>query len=142
MNCFKLTRICRLLILSLALFVEVLLARELVLVVSSHSSIESVSKQTLVDLYLGRQLTHRIRVGDVITLSYRDLFYERLTGRDIRQVESLWAQRLFTAEGVPPEMFRKLDNALTWVEQEPDRVLYLEAKDLTDDLKVIYELGE
>ena len=51
-----------------------------------------------------------------------------------------WAQRLFTAEGVPPEMFRKSESAMEWIQEEPDRVLYLDIKELTDDLKVIHEL--
>ena len=130
----------RVLALLLCIFMAPVFSRELVLVASSQSSIESVDKQTLIDLYLGRQLTQRLRVGDIISAPYRALFYERLTGRDIRQVESLWAQRLFTAEGVPPEMFRKSESAMEWIQEEPDRVLYLDIKELTDDLKVIHEL--
>ena len=142
MSCSNFKLAIRLVCIALLFATGPVLSGELVLVVSSQSTIQSMDKNVLMDLYLGRQLTHRIRVGDVVTLPYRSAFYHRLTGRDIRQVESLWAQRLFTAEGLPPEMFRRIDNALTWVRQEPDRVLYLEAKDLTDDLKVIYELGE
>jgi hypothetical protein len=140
MNTPKIIGINRIWFFLLFLVNSLVLGQDLVLVVSNQSSLESIDKTSLTDLYLGRQLTHRIRVADVVTVPFRAEFYKRLTGRDIRQVEAMWAQRLFTAEGVPPVMFRKPDAALEWLLEEPNRIMYLLSQQLDDRVKVIYEL--
>jgi hypothetical protein len=75
-------------------------AQEIVVIVNPAAA--AISKEQIVDLYLGRigMWTPIDQAPD--SLIYAQ-FYKRVTGRDSAQVKAIWSRILFTGRGQPPK---------------------------------------
>ena len=115
---------------------------DVVVVVSAHSPVTSLSKSQLADIFLGR--LSRLPDGRTVVpidqpegSAARDEFYSGLMGRSAAQLKAYWSRIIFTGRGQPP---RTVANGLAvrkLLAADPTAVGYLEAGLVDDSLRVL-----
>jgi hypothetical protein len=75
-------------------------AGELVVIVNSGAA--EISKEQVVDVYLGRSSGLMPIDQGANSPIYVEL-YKKATGRDIDQVKAIWSKIIFTGRGLPPK---------------------------------------
>src|SRR6202035_5030195 len=73
-------------------------AEEIVVIVNLAAA--SLSKEQIVDLYLGRS-DDRTPIDQAAGSRIYVEFYKKVTGRDSAQIKAIWQQILFTDRGIP-----------------------------------------
>jgi ABC-type phosphate transport system substrate-binding protein len=81
---------------------------EVVAVVSSKSPVAAVSKNQVVDIFLGRASRfpdgeQAVPIDQTEGSAARDEFYARFAGKSAPQIKAHWAKIIFTGRGHPPE---------------------------------------
>src|SRR5580658_4806655 len=129
------------LVLGLLVTSERLLAEE-VAVVSAKSTVTTLSKSQLADIFLGK--TTRFPDGRPAvpidqsegTLA-RDEFYSWITGRSAAQMKAYWSRIIFTGRGQPPKAVPGSSEIKKIVVANPDAIGYIEPKLVDDTLRVV-----
>ena len=112
---------------------------ELVVVVSSHASAPP-SIEVVCQAYLGKtKVPEPINMPEKHAL--RDEFYSKACHKDPTQVRSIWAKLLFTGNGSLPKEADQPNEVKKLSAADPNRVGYLEKKDVDASLKVIASLN-
>lgn len=123
---------------------------ELVVVVNADNPVDRLTRDQLVDIYMGRR-THfpdgrpalPIDLGPDSPL--RAAYYQTLVGKTVAQVNAYWARLLFTGRATPPRVLPDIEAVLEVVRANQDALAYLDSenlpgKDLDSQLKVVYRL--
>jgi ABC-type phosphate transport system substrate-binding protein len=129
------------LVLGLLVTSERLLAEE-VAVVSAKSTVTTLSKSQLADIFLGK--TTRFPDGRPAvpidqsegTLA-RDEFYSWITGRSAAQMKAYWSRIIFTGRGQPPRAAPGSSETKKILLANPDTIGYVEPKLVDDTLRVV-----
>ncbi len=103
-----------------------------VVLVSAHAGgIAEVDRETASQLYLGRRTTlpdgRGVRLLDLPAGAERDLFYQRLTGKNPSQIRAYWSRMVFTGRAHPPHEAADAADALGRVLADPNALAYLPA---------------
>jgi len=109
------------------------------IVVIVNSAAKPVSKEQIVDVYLGRsaELTPIDQtVGSPIYVQ----FYKKATGRDAAQIKSIWSRILFTGRGQPPKQLPDSAAVKKSVAANPNAVGYIEKSAVDATVKVALPL--
>ena len=125
-------RIGRVLILLVALsFGQAARAQGVVLVSARAGGIPELDRETAAQLYLGRRTSlpdgRSARLLDLPAGPERDLFYERLTAKNPRQIRAYWSRMVFTGRAHPPHEANDQEDALRRVLTDPSALAYLPA---------------
>src|ERR1700689_5863641 len=80
---------------------------DVVAVVSSRSPITALTKNQIVDIFLGKRTlfpdgTSAIPIDQIEGSATRDAFYIRFAGMSPAQVKAFWSRIIFTGRGQPP----------------------------------------
>lgn len=147
----KLLRI--ILLLNLCLLIAVGLAQPshaeqdtIVVVVNKDSVIQKLDKADIIDVFMGKK---RVLAGDVpvtpidITQNtdLRRQFYKRLTGLSLAKINSYWSLLKFTGRARPPIQVASDNAALEYINNNPLAICYIYKRDVTNQVKVIFELN-
>ncbi len=116
---------------------------EIVVVANVESDTPMLSRNELVDLYMGRFRTLPNKKPVALFdhndgSAMRESFYRQLIDKSEAQVNAFWARLLFTGRAKPPE---KLDNAIKVVEavtNDNQAIGYINASELDGSVKVIF----
>lgn len=116
-------------------------AAPLLVVVSDSSTIQSLTRQDLVDIYLDRNAT-RSQL-DVMPLdrsedAVRERYYQAL-GLSPATVRTYWAKRVFTGRGRPPPLITASDVS-TALSQHKNALIYVDASERPRNTRVIITL--
>ena len=81
---------------------------EVVAVVSARSTITSLSKAQVADIFFGRVSRFpdgmaAVPIDQAEGSAARDEFYEKLAGRSPAQIKAFWSKIIFTGRGRPPK---------------------------------------
>lgn len=113
-------------------------------VVNENSAISTLSKNEIVDLYMGR--FNRFANGQTATVidhtdnsTLRESFYQRLVNRNSAQIAAYWARIRFSARAVPPQQLTEPEIRLQ-LQQVPGAIAYLPVDHVTKGLKVVFVL--
>ena len=125
-------RIGRVLILLVALsFGQAARAQGVVLVSARAGGIPELDRETAAQLYLGRRTSlpdgRGARLLDLPAGPERDLFYQRLTGKNPSQIRAYWSRMVFTGRAHPPHEANDQEDALRRVLTDPSALAYLPA---------------
>ncbi|MBR7781943.1 hypothetical protein [Undibacterium luofuense] len=120
---------------------------ELVVVVSAGSGIEKLSRDEVVDLFMGR--TRKLPNGALaITVDLSNanpekaMFYQQLIGRELAEVNSYWARLRFSGQGMPPIQAENSDELIRLIADNKSAIGYIERKKLDRRLKPVYILSQ
>lgn len=126
--------------LSLVLIAAVVQAADVVLVVGKQSSINSLSRNEVENIFLGK-ITSLPNISKITPLdrgenSLRQQFYASYTGKTLSQVKAYWARIIFTGRGYPPKTVG-LDELKTALRNNPGAIGYMTADNVDDTLRII-----
>lgn len=126
--------------LSLVLIAAVVQAADVVLVVGKQSSINSLSRNEVENIFLGK-ITSLPNISKITPLdrgenSLRQQFYASYTGKTLSQVKAYWARIIFTGRGYPPKTVG-LEELKTALRNNPGAIGYMTADNVDDTLRII-----
>jgi len=113
-------------------------AEDVVVVIVSPES-PPISKEQLVELYLGRSYD-RTPIDQLASSAIYGQFYKTATGRDLGQVKAIWSRILFTGRGLPPKQMPNSAAVKKAVAADPKAVGYIEKSAVDATVKVAFPL--
>jgi ABC-type phosphate transport system substrate-binding protein len=131
-------------ILTLGLLVaSPLVSADVVAVVSSKSAVTTLSKNQVLDIFLGK--TARFPDGsqaEPIDQSegtiVRDEFYTKLAGKSAAQMKAYWSKIIFTGRGQPPKALPNSADVKKRLVENPTAIGYIDANMVDASLRVVY----
>jgi hypothetical protein len=120
-------------------------AADLVVVVNPASGIEQLTRNQIIDIFLGRYrklpsgavaIPIDLRVGT----PERKEFYLLLVGKDGAQMSSYWARLVFSGQAAPPFPVPDARTALDLVATNPNAIAYLDRTTVDSRVRVVLEL--
>lgn len=115
---------------------------EMVVVVAKTSLIAELTEREIKRIFLAK--TRRLRDGsrvqpvELSNSSYKEQFYRKVTGKNLRQLNSYWTTLIFTGKGKPPRKMDKKEALLSEVATNPSAIAYLPEEYLDGRFKVIH----
>lgn len=121
-------------------------AGDLVVVVNPKSGIERLSREDVINIFLGRY--RRLPTGIVAEpldlpagAADRALFYERLVGKDQAEINAYWAQLVFSGRTPPPRPTVGAEQVIELVSRRPGAIGYLERDAVDRRVRVVFEFA-
>lgn len=115
---------------------------QIAVVVSSKSAVTQLSRQEVIDLFLGasRELPNR-SIAQLATLTGppRDEFYDKVLGRDAAQVKAQWSRLVFGGRGRAPTEFGNAATARAWIAANPQAVGVISSGEVDASLRIVYQ---
>lgn len=123
------------------------LAEDIVVVVNQKNSVSKLSRDEVIDIYMGRnrQLPSGVTALplDLPTTSpEREQFYFRLTGKSMSQINAYWARLILTGRASPPTLMHSQAEAMQMVTDNRSAVGYANRSSASSQAKVVLELNE
>lgn len=130
----------------LCLLAPVCARADLVLVVSVDSGISSLSRDEVVNIFLGRyrKLPNGATAvpldidGDSME---RRMFYQSLLGKPLAEINAYWSRLVFSGRTTPPEDVPTQRDVLARVMRDPVAIGYVDRANLNEKVKVVYEFN-
>lgn len=120
---------------------------DLVVVAHPQSGIERLSRDDVVNIYLGRY--RRLASGGVaepldlpIDSELRSRFYRGLVDKNPAEINAYWARLVFSGKTRPPQVVDTVENALRLVATYPQALAYIQRSRVDARVKVVFELGD
>lgn len=138
---------CRFVLILCLLLEAPLACAELVLVTSPKTGVEQLTRDHVINIYLGRfQRLASGRTAEPIDMpgdsGSRALFYRKLVGKSLAEINAYWARLIFSGKMQPPRTADSVDAALQRVLERPGAVAYVERSRADRRFVVLYEFGE
>ncbi len=136
-------RMCRNIILSFSVLLgSTGMCMAEVAVIMSASVAEKASVKEIKKVYLGKSksLSSGYKVKPIALMqgsATRDEFNQTVLKKSDSQLKSYWAKLIFTGKGHPPKEFTSDQEVISEVSSNPKLIGYIDAKNLTPDVKVI-----
>jgi ABC-type phosphate transport system substrate-binding protein len=122
-------------------------AGDLVVIVSADSGVEKLSREEVVNIFMGRY--RKLPNGAVaIPLDVegesaeRADFYQKLLGKSLAEVNAYWARLVFSGRTTAPVAVATQREVLDRVVRDPNAIGYVERRNLNKNVKVVYELKD
>lgn len=118
---------------------------ELVVVVNARNPVSVLSRQEVVNLFFGRlgQFANGLEAQPVDMVDLhpdRALFYRRLVGKDLAEVNAYWARLSFSGRQSAPPRLPSSDDVVRWVSTRVGGIGFVDASQVDARMKVVYEL--
>lgn len=127
------------------LLISMPVCADIVVVVSPSSELRNLTKQEVIDIYMGRiqVYTDGIMItpyDQPLNSKIRADFYQRLTNRPVASVDAYWARLLFTGRAAPPRQAPDNISIIEIIEENPRAIGYIEERELDDRVSVVFKL--
>jgi len=120
---------------------------DIVLVANPKAGIGWLTRDEVVNIYLGRY--RRLESGltaEPIDLNgeaeSKVLFYRRLVGKSLAEINAYWARLVFSGQTQPPLLVANADEALRRVAARPGALAYVERNKVDKRVVIIFEFGD
>jgi ABC-type phosphate transport system substrate-binding protein len=120
---------------------------DLVLVANPQSGIERLTRDEVVNIFMGRYrmlssgiTAEPIDLADDSGLRMR--FYRALVNKSLAEINAYWARLVFSGKTRPPRVLDSPEAALQAVNANPGALAYLERSQIDKNVKVVFELGD
>jgi ABC-type phosphate transport system substrate-binding protein len=129
-----------------ALSVTSVYAEDIVVVVNQKNSVSKLSRDEVVDIFLGRnrQLSSGISALPLdlpSSSAERESFYSRLTGKSMSEINAYWARLIFSGRASPPAQVRSQEESMQMVIDNRSAIGYVSRSKVNSQVKVVFELG-
>jgi ABC-type phosphate transport system substrate-binding protein len=113
-----------------------------VAVVSAKSTITTLSKTQMADIFLGKTTRFpdgapAVPIDQSEGTRARDDFYIRIAGKSAAQMKAYWSKIIFTGRGQPPRAVPGSTETKKLVVANPNTIGYIEPKLVDDTLRVV-----
>jgi ABC-type phosphate transport system substrate-binding protein len=128
-------------------FTSPVFAEDIVVIVNKKNSVDALSKDEVVDIFMGRNRKLSTGITAVPldlpdTEADRQDFYFRLTGKNINQINAYWARLVLTGHATPPLILRNEEAVIQKVGDNRNAVGYISRSKINAQVKVVFELKE
>jgi ABC-type phosphate transport system substrate-binding protein len=113
-----------------------------VVVVSAKSSVAPLSKNQIVDIFLGKTShfpdgSQAIPIDQAEGAAARDEFYTGLASKSAAQLKAYWSKIIFTGRGQPPREVANGTEVKKFIATNPAAIGYIERNLVDDSVKVV-----
>jgi ABC-type phosphate transport system substrate-binding protein len=113
-----------------------------VAVVSAKSTVTTLSKTQMADIFLGKSTRFpdgalAVPIDQSEGTVARDEFYLRIAGRSAAQMKAYWSRIIFTGRGQPPRAVPSSSDTKKLVAANPNTIGYIEPELVDDTLRVV-----
>jgi hypothetical protein len=144
----RLSLALRFLLVLLPLLALALPARaQLVVVANSRSSIGKLTREQLIDIYMGRyrvlpdgRAAHPLDAA--ADAPERALFYRSLLGKNLDDINAYWARLVFSGRTEPPREMADREAMQARIADDRDAIGYVDKKELTWNLKIVFSFPD
>lgn len=117
---------------------------DIVVAVRSDSEIGSLSRNEVVNIFLGRwrQLPSGQQARPLdqpMQSAERQTFYQSLINKSVAEINAYWARLLFTGRVSPPATVDSTEQAVDELLRNPNAIAYFERNRLDRRLRVVFE---
>lgn len=116
---------------------------DLAVVVGAKSSVPSLSRQQVSDLFLGKQATFPDG-GQSVPIEFnegaqqREEFHSKVTGKTSAQLKAYWSKQMFSGTGIPPKEVSATADVKKLVSNNPNMIGYVDKEAVDASLKVVF----
>ena len=115
---------------------------DVVAVVSDKSALTSLSRNQVVDIFLGRAVrfpdgTRAVPIDQAEGTAARDEFYTRFAGKSAAQLKAHWSKIIFTGRGQPPRAASTDSETKKLLAQDPNAIGYIERSAVDGTVRVV-----
>ena len=115
---------------------------DVVAVVSSKSPVITLSKNQLMDIFLGKRTSFpdgssAVPIDQTEGSAVRDEFYSRIAGMSPAQVKAFWAKIIFTGRGQPPKTVATSLEAKKLLVENPNTISYIDQSLVDGSVRVV-----
>lgn len=115
---------------------------EMAIVVSRDSPVGQLDKREVANIFLAKTNRinggHRIQPLELNDENAKAIFYQRITGKSLPQINSYWTTLIFTGKGHPPKSFETIKRVLDILKTDPYAITYLPIDQVDDSMKVVH----
>ncbi len=120
---------------------------EMVVIVGAGSGIEHLSRQEVINIYMGR---YRKLQNDEVAVpldiagesAERRYFYRLLLDKTLAEINAYWARLIFSGKTTAPEEVGSQREVLERVARDPAAIGYVEKQNLNARVKAVYEFKD
>lgn len=127
-----------------SLFARSAAAAELLVVVKADCAVSRLGRDEVVNIFMGR---YRMLPNGVPALpidqfekAERALFYRKLLGKELAEVNAYWARLVFSGKISPPKLAGQSTDVVDWVGSQAGAVGYIRREQLDARVKAVLEL--
>jgi ABC-type phosphate transport system substrate-binding protein len=139
-------RVIFLLAASLSVFLTpAIAATEFAVIVHPQSEIESLNKNDVVNIFMGRY--RKLPSGmTAVPVDFsgaqpeRSQFYQAIVGKELSEIDSYWARLRFSGQGPPPRQVPSTEEILDFVSRSRGAIGYVEKRRVDKRVKIVLEL--
>jgi ABC-type phosphate transport system substrate-binding protein len=115
---------------------------QVVAVVSEKSTVTSLSRNQVVDIFLGKVArfpngVQAVPIDQVEGAAARDEFYARFAGKSPAQVKAHWSKIIFTGRGQPPKAVKNSSETKKQLALNPNAIGYIELAAVDASVRVV-----
>jgi len=115
---------------------------EVVAVVSAKNPVTTLSKNQVVDIFLGKANRfpddrEAVPIDQEEGSAARKEFYLKFAGKSPAQIKAFWSKIIFTGRGQPPPEVSNDVEVKKFIAEHPDAIGYIDQKLVDDSVKVI-----
>jgi ABC-type phosphate transport system substrate-binding protein len=128
--------------LALSLASEIAMA-DVVVVVSAKSPVMALSKNQLIDIFLGKVSrypdgTEAMPLDQAEGSGARDEFYARVADKSAAQIKAYWSKIIFTGRGQPPPTVSNSLEVRKRIRENPAAIGYIDRALVDDTVRVLF----
>lgn len=117
-------------------------AADVVAVVSANNPVTALSKNQVVDIFLGKVSrfpdgSQAMPIDQVEGSAAHDAFYAKFAGKSPAQLKAHWSKIIFTGRGQPPRAVANSSEVKKRVAGNPGAIGYIEQNMVDDSVKVL-----
>lgn len=130
----------------LALLSVAVCRAEIVVVVNPKSGVEKLSRDEVVNIFLGRfrQLPSGIAALPVDLPAgqpEKSAFYRQLVNKELAEINAYWARLMFSGRTAPPKQAASVDDAIGYVGATPGAIGYVDRARVDGRVRVVWEFS-
>jgi len=117
---------------------------EVVVVVSAKSSVASLTKDQVSDIFLGKSATFPngeqvipIDLGE--GAAQRDEFHSKFTGKSANQLKAYWSKMIFSGRATPPKEVPNASDGKRLIAANPNSIGYIDKSAVDGSVKVVFQ---
>jgi len=123
--------------------------QELLVIVNKDNPLDSITKQQVIDLFMGR--SPYFPTGDAVvkldapsSSDVRESFYQSLVQMSLPEVNAYWARLMFSGRATPPMSVPKEEDILKLVASNSNAIGYIPREsigELNNDVKTVFVIS-
>ena len=119
-------------------------SNDFVVIANPHSGIEKMSKDEVINVYMGRNR----KLSSGVTAQPLDLenpltekanFYNIMVNKELSEISSYWARLMFSGQGSPPRQVASAEQAVELVGRLKGAIAYVDRKKIDKRVRVVFD---